>query len=72
MYIYYIVPNGCAIRSRVGAVSSVSNVYNIDHRTGILKVDVSSVSASSERIEELWVVCRFTIYIVEEELRYSW
>ena len=31
----------------------------IDHRTGILKADVSSVSPSSERIEELWVVCRY-------------
>ena len=31
----------------------------IDHRTGILKADVSSVSPSSERIEELWVVCSF-------------
>ena len=28
----------------------------IDHRTGILKADVSSVIPSSERIEELWVV----------------
>ena len=31
----------------------------IDHRTGIIKADGSSVSPSSERIEELWVVCSF-------------
>ena len=31
----------------------------IGHRTEILKADVSSVSPSSERIEELWVTCSF-------------
>ena len=31
----------------------------IGHRTEILKADVSSVSPSSERIEELWVMCSF-------------
>ena len=29
----------------------------IGHRTEIIKADVSSVSPSSERIEELWVTC---------------
>ena len=29
----------------------------VGHRTGILKADVSNVSTSSERIEELWGVC---------------
>ena len=32
-------------------------VSSVDHRTGILKPDVSRVSPSLERIEELWVVC---------------
>ena len=32
----------------------------INHRTGpIIKADVSSISPSSERIDELWVVCSF-------------
>ena len=30
---------------------------NIDHCTGIVKADVSSVSPSSEQIKELWVGC---------------
>ena len=29
---------------------------SIDHRTEILKADVSSVSPLSQRIEELWLV----------------
>ena len=31
------------------------------HRTKILKADVSSVSPSPERIEELWVTCSFIV-----------
>ena len=31
-------------------------IMQIDHRK---EIDVSSVSPSSERIEELWVVCSF-------------
>ena len=38
-----------------GFINGVDNVNC--HRTGILKADVSSVGPSSERIEELWVVC---------------
>ena len=38
-----------------GYINGVDN----DHRTGILKADVSSVSPLSERIEELRVVCSF-------------
>ena len=34
-----------------------SIIQKIGHRTEILKADVSSVSPSSERIEELWVTC---------------
>ena len=37
---------------------------SIDHRTVILKADVSRVSPSSERIEELWVVCSFYSRVV--------
>ena len=34
-----------------------------------LKADVSSVSPSSEGLEELWVVC---VYMQKMELRYWW
>ena len=32
---------------------------SVDHRTGILKANVSNFSPSSERIEELWVDQRY-------------
>ena len=40
-------------------VLSTELIRYIGHRTEILKADVSSVSPSSERIEELWVTCSF-------------
>ena len=40
-------------------VLSTELIMKIDHRTEILKADVLSVSPSSERIEELCVVCSF-------------
>ena len=46
--------------SFTGQVTNHTTVkWTIDHRTEILKADVSSVNPSSERIEELWVVCSF-------------
>ena len=44
-------------------VLSTELIMYIGHRTEILKADLSSVSPSSERSEELWVMCSF--FIVE-------
>ena len=49
------------LRRRVSSTQEFGFINGVDkcklnHRTGILKADVSSVSPSSEQIEELWVV----------------
>ena len=49
----------CEEKTYKNLVLSTELIMQIDHRTEILKADVSSVSPSSERIEELWVTCSF-------------
>ena len=44
----------------------------IDHRTEILKADVSSVGPLSERIEELWVMCSFYSRVEATLLVVTW